>query len=244
MSKPRVISWFSCGAASAYATYLAHEKYGDRMEAVYCKVAEEHPDNMRFLREYEEKTGIPVKIIGDDTMNYSIYNVFRNRKYINGTGGAPCTMVLKKWVRQKYERPTDIQVFGYTVEEEHRIDRFLDANNGVDTDFLLFDKDITKKDCKVFLTDTLKLELPVMYKLGYGNNNCIGCVKGGMGYWNAIRKDFPEAFNKMAKIERELNHAILKDKNGPVFLDKLEPNRGNFKRDLPGACGFTCELRN
>lgn len=31
-----------------------------------------------------------------------------------------------------------------------------------------------------------------MYDLGYANNNCIGCVKGGIGYWNKIRIDFPE----------------------------------------------------
>ena len=85
------------------------------------------------------------------------------------------------------------------------------------------------------------LELPMMYKLGYQNNNCVGCVKGGMGYWNAIRVDFPEAFEKTAKLERRLQHAILKDKDGPVYLDELDPNRGNFKRDQPPACGFTCE---
>ncbi len=80
-----------------------------------------------------------------------------------------------------------------------------------------------------------------MYELGYSNNNCIGCVKGGMGYWNAIRKDFPKHFNKMAKLEREIGHSVNKDKEGAVYLDELDPNRGNFIRDLPGDCGFTCE---
>ena len=32
--------------------------------------------------------------------------------------------------------------------------------------------------------------------MGYNNNNCIGCIKGGMGYWNKIRVDFPEVFEK------------------------------------------------
>ena len=82
-----------------------------------------------------------------------------------------------------------------------------------------------------------------MYKLGYSNNNCVGCVKGGMGYWNAIRHDFPEMFDKMAKLERTLGHALLKDKEGPVYLDSLDPNRGNFKRDMPADCGFTCEWK-
>lgn len=30
-----VISWFSCGAASAIATVMAYHKYGPSMEAVY-----------------------------------------------------------------------------------------------------------------------------------------------------------------------------------------------------------------
>lgn len=62
------------------------------------------------------------------------------------------------------------------------------------------------------------IEIPAMYKMGYNNNNCIGCVKGGMGYWNKIRKDFPEVFNRMAVIEREVGATCLKDKSGKYFL--------------------------
>lgn len=237
----RVISWFSCGAASAYATYLAHQKYGDRMEAVYCRVAEEHPDNLKFLHQFEEKTGIPVKIIGDDSMNYSIYEVFRSRKFIKSPTGAPCTMVLKKRVRKAYQRFDDVQVFGYTVDESDRADRFIDSNNDVNTDFILIDKGITKPECMDWF-NSMGFDLPTMYKLGYQNNNCRGCVKGGMGYWSkGIKKDFPDIYDKMAKLEREIGHAINKDKNGPVYLDEITEPRGNFKRDMPRDCGFTCE---
>jgi 3'-phosphoadenosine 5'-phosphosulfate sulfotransferase (PAPS reductase)/FAD synthetase len=237
----RVISWFSCGAASAFATYLARDKYKDRpFEAVYCRVAEEHQDNFRFLQDFSNKCTLPVKVIGDEHKKFSIYNVFEERKFIKGQTGAPCTMVLKKNVRKKYQRPSDTQVFGYTAEEENRVDRFLDANNSVDADFILFDRGYTKKDCLEFVQD-LGIQIPVMYQLGYNNNNCIGCVKGGMGYWNKIRVDFPDAFERMAKLERKLGHAINKDKNGPVYLDVLASDRGNFKKDLPTDCGFTCE---
>ena len=236
----RVISWFSRGAASAYATYLAHQKYGSDMEAVYCKVAEESPDSCDFLQQFAYKLNIPVKTIGDESYNYSIYEVFRKRQFIKGPNGAPCTMILKKNVRKKYQREGDIQVFGYTAEEGGRVDRFIDSNNDVDADFILHDRGITKKECLEWVQD-VGLALPTMYKLGYANNNCIGCVKGGMGYWNAIRVDFPEAFNKMALLEREVGHAINKDQEGPVYLDVLASDRGNFTRDQPGDCGFTCE---
>ena len=47
----------------------------------------------------------------------------------------------------------------------------------------------------------------------------------------------------MAKLERKIGHAINKDKNGPVYLDVLASDRGNFKTDLPADCGFTCEWK-
>lgn len=238
----RVISWFSCGAASAFATYLAYEKYGDKLEAVYCRVKEESEDNLRFLAEFMEKTGIEVKVIGDESMDYSIFKVFHKRKFIKGPNGAPCTMILKKDVRKAYQRHDDIQIFGYTIDEMNRVNRFIDSNNEVITDFILVDKKLKKHHCMEWFSK-MGFELPEMYKLGYANNNCIGCVKGGMGYWNAIRVDFPEAFNKMALTEREIGHAINKGKEGPVYLDELHPERGSFKRDQPSDCGFMCEWR-
>lgn len=237
----RVISWFSCGAASAVATILAAVKYGD-IEAVYCRVEEEHPDNLRFLDDFTRVTGIPVKVIRDEQHQGSIYNVFTKRGFIKNQFGAPCTMILKKDMRKSYQRPTDTQVFGYTAEEQDRADKFIDGNNDVNQDFLLIDNGITKQDCYAHLTK-LGLKLPAMYHLGYSNNNCIGCVKGGMGYWNKIRKDFPEHFTKMAKLERFIGHDVNKDDDGPVYLDELAPNRGRFKVDMPADCGFTCEVK-
>ena len=140
----RVLSWFSCGAASAYATYLAKDKYHkNNFEAVYCRVSEEHRDNIRFLKDFENKCGISIKIIGDENFNFSIYRVFEHRKFIKGPTGAPCTSVLKKNVRKKYERPTDFQIFGYTIEEEHRAKSFIDAYNTDNTDFILLEKGVT-----------------------------------------------------------------------------------------------------
>jgi 3'-phosphoadenosine 5'-phosphosulfate sulfotransferase (PAPS reductase)/FAD synthetase len=237
----RIVSWFSCGAASAIATLLASEKY-KTIEAVYCRVVEEHEDNLRFLDDFSRVTGIPVKTIVNDKFEGSIYNVFLKRKFIKGPTGAPCTLELKKNMRKSYQRVNDIQVFGYTVEEQNRADRFIDSNADVKEDFILIDNNITKQECYERIR-WLGIELPVMYKLGYSNNNCVGCVKGGMGYWNQIRVDFPENFNKMAKLERFLGHAINKDKSGPVFLDVLDPDRGNKTKDAPADCGFTCEMK-
>jgi 3'-phosphoadenosine 5'-phosphosulfate sulfotransferase (PAPS reductase)/FAD synthetase len=239
----RVVSWFSCGAASAVATVLAAIKYGE-IEAVYCRVREEHEDNLRFIDDFTRVTGIPIKIIMDEPSDGSIYNIFLKRKFLKNQMGAPCTMILKKDMRKAYQRPNDIQVFGYTVEEQDRADKFIDGNNDVKEDFVLIENGITKNDCYRIIRDDLGIELPVMYRLGYQNNNCVGCVKGGMGYWNKIRRDFPAAFDKMAKLERTIGHAICRDEKGYVYLDQLAPGRGRYKDDAPGDCGFTCEVKS
>jgi 3'-phosphoadenosine 5'-phosphosulfate sulfotransferase (PAPS reductase)/FAD synthetase len=242
MQHPRVVSWFSCGAASAVATVLAAIKYGD-IEAVYCRVVDEHEDNLRFIDDFTRVTGIAVKTIMNEEHQGSIYSVFGKRGYIKNQYGAPCTMILKKDMRKEYQRPDDVQVFGYTMDEQDRADKFIDSNNDVSEDFPLISNQVTKQECYRLVKDVLGIELPMMYRLGYGNNNCIGCVKGGMGYWNKVRVDFPERFEKMARLERKLNFAVCKDRKGMVFLDSLDPKRGNPVKDAPTDCGFTCETK-
>lgn len=100
-------------------------------------------------------------------------------------------------------------MFGFTSEEGNRVERFHRENPDLQADMILHRKGITKAMCHQRIRDA-GIELPAMYRLGYKNNNCIGCVKGGKGYWNKIRKDFPDAFDRMAKMERKLNAAICK----------------------------------
>lgn len=86
------------------------------------------------------------------------------------------------------------------------------------------------------------IEIPAMYKMGYNNNNCIGCVKGGMGYWNKIRKDFPGVFNEVAQIERDVGATCLKDKDGRIFLDELPTWRGGTIEEIIPDCSLICQI--
>ena len=237
----RIISWFSCGAASAVATKIAIAESKTPVEVVYCHVKEEHPDNMRFLKDCEKWFGQPVIILEDEKYHGSIFEVFLKRKYIVGVQGAPCTMFLKKEVRKKYEKPGDVQVFGYTAEEEDRVERFMDSNNDVKLWSILIEKGLTKQDCLAMI-DRAGIELPAMYKLGYTNNNCVGCVKGGLGYWNKIKVDFPEAFNKMAQTERLLGVKILKSKGERIYLDELPVGAGDYPTEVSIECGIFCHM--
>lgn len=205
----RIVSWFSCGAASAVATKLAISE-GLPVTVVYCEVKEEHPDNKRFLHDCEEWFGQKIKILGNDKYERSIYTVFDKTRYLSGHRGARCTLELKKQVRKEFEQPDDTQIFGYTVEEQNRVDRFIDANNEVDFRAPLIERGLTKQDCLAMIVNA-GIEIPEMYKLGYKNNNCRGCVKAqSPSYWKKIQIDFPEYFEAMAAQEKRLGVKICK----------------------------------
>ena len=237
MSK-RIVCWFSCGAASAVATKLAIAENEGKLPVViaYTEVLEEHPDNKRFLAECERWFGQKIVILGNDYYQRSIYETFKTSA-MNIRGAAPCTRVLKKQVRERFEQVGDRQVFGYTAEEQQRYDRFIDANNDVDIWVPLIERGLGKEDCLAMLRNA-NIELPEMYKLGYHNNNCIGCVKGGMGYWNKIRVDFPEQFDRMAKLERFKKQTIFKDR----YLDELKPTDGNYPQEQSIECSIFCQM--
>lgn len=236
----RVLVWFSCGAASAVAAKFASERYPD-CEVLYCDTLKyEHPDNTRFLNDVSSWIGKPIKILKSEKYS-DIFDVFDKTGWLVGPGGARCTTELKKNVRKAYAQPGDVNIFGLTSDEQNRIDRFEDQNSGVACDWVL--QNTSKSECYRILQST-GIDLPQMYKLGYNNNNCIGCIKGGMGYWNKIRVDFPESFERMSKQERKMNVAICSTKVGDkrvrVFLDELDPSAG---RDVPLPdieCGTLC----
>lgn len=229
----RTLCWFSCGDASAVAAKFALSLY-ENVEVLYCDTfAYEHPDNRRFFNEVQTWLDTPIKILRSEKYT-DIYDVFHKTKFLNGPHGARCTTELKKNVRKKYQKVDDVHIFGYTVEEKHRIDRFRKENPDLIAKFPLFDHGITKADCHRIIHNA-GIELPVMYRLGFHNNNCIGCVKGKKGYWNKIRIHFPEIFWKMARLERELDFALC-----GVFLDELPPNAGRYIDEPSIECGVLC----
>lgn len=240
----RIVCWFSCGAASAVATKLAIEenKRGENLPLVVarCRIDEEHEDNDRFSAACENWFGVPIVELKSEKYGSSIYGVFQKRKYIVGVAGAPCTHHLKKEIRQKFQQQGDRHVFGYTVEEQGRADRFIDANNDVDLWSVLIDSNLTHADCLAIVARA-GIKLPAMYLMGYKNNNCIGCVKGGAGYWNKIRVDFPSKFKQMATLEREMNVSVLRVGGSRVFLDELNPCAGRYEAEPEVQCGIFCE---
>lgn len=238
----RVVSWFSHGAASAIATKMTLADFGPDVVIACIDTGGEHDDNERFRADCAAWFDHAIVMLKSEKYA-DPWDVFARERYLVGPSGAKCTAELKKKVRHAFERPTDLQVFGYTADprDAKRAARFLDQNPGVDMRAPLVERGITKADCLALL-ERAGIELPAMYRLGYANNNCIGCVKGGMGYWNKVRVDFPEAFARMAAQERDLGHTVLRSGGEPLYLDELDPDRGDYKGETPSDCSLDCQM--
>jgi hypothetical protein len=238
----RVLVWYSDGAASAVAAHLAVQKYADRCEVVKCDTtADEHPDNLRFRRDVEGWIGRKVKLIRSETYA-TVDEVFDRTRYMAGIAGARCTTELKKLPRLAHQRPDDVHVFGYTVEEKNRAADFEANNPELICDWLLIDQWVRKVDCHRILRGA-GIRQPDMYVLGFEHNNCLGCVKAtSPGYWNRVRREFPEVFARRARQSREIGARLTRVDGQRVFLDELGPSVGLNEPDGDIECGPFCHM--
>lgn len=240
----RIVAWYSDGDASAVAAMLALQQYGPkRVVVVRIDVGSEHPDNARFRKEIEAWLGVEILTLKSEQYA-DTWEVWEGEGYLRDQYGAPCTRALKRNVRESFATMNDIQVFGFTSEEQDRAEEFAWRNPEIMLLSPLIENHLSKNDCHGIVAQA-GIEIPAMYRLGYLNNNCIGCVKGGMWYWNKIRVDFPDVFERMALLERKLGFALLSDRRGgerkPLFLDELAPNRGRKQDEPKIECSVFCQ---
>lgn len=230
------VVWVSAGVSSFIAGYLAK----DVDEWIYIDIADQHPDSMRFIHDCEKVIGRPITVLSSPYYQ-TVEDVCRSVRYVNGPSGAPCTRLLKKQVRKRWEEEHAGEqltyVWGMDCNEKNRADRIVAGFPEIMHEFPLIKRNLTKDDAHGILRQ-LGIRRPVMYDMGYSNNNCIGCVKGGAGYWNRIRKDFPDVFRARAEMERDIGHSILKG----CFLDKLPDNKGNMNNEIMEECSILCQI--
>lgn len=237
--------WFSCGAASAVAAKVTLEKYGDthNVRVINNPVIEEHSDNQRFLRDVERWLGVKVEgAVNPDYPSCSAVDVWEKRQYMSGIAGAPCTLELKKKARREWEEnnDADFHVLGFTADEARRAAN-MQAGELPELLPILVNEGITKADCFMIIRDA-GIELPEIYKLGYPNANCIGCVKAtSPTYWNHVRKMHPEIFQERADQSRRLGVRLVRVKGERIFLDELHPeSKGQAMKNMDFECGIFC----
>ena len=230
-----IVSWFSAGVSSAVATKLLIDQID---KVIYIHIDDHHPDTLRFVEECEQWFGKPIERLQAQVKNVADAMCFFPSR---GFGRfSPCTQILKRRPRKYWESDTKDElsyVWGMDCTENTRAENIKKAMPKSRHSFPLIEQSISKEHAHQILASS-GIKRPEMYNLGYSNNNCVGCVKGGKGYWNHIRVDFPEIFEERAKLERKLGGSFIKD----VYLDELDPSAGRHEKPIVDDCGIFCQI--
>lgn len=239
--KQRVVSWFSCGAASAVASRLALRADPEATVA-YCETGAEHPDNERFMADCVRWFNAPIERLRSE--DYAdTWDVWEKTRWLAGIDGARCTIELKVSPRLLFQRPTDVHVFGYTADklDAARATRMVENYPELTMSFPLVERGITKAACLSMIKHA-GIALPPMYAMGFQNNNCIPCVKAtSPDYWALVRLRFPAEFARMAKLSRELDVRLCRIDGERAFIDEIAPDHPTTNPIQP-SCDFLCHI--
>ena len=241
MKKPYTVMWFSAGVSSAVAWKLAKDEID---KVLYIHIDDQEADTLRFVYEVADWVGGEIEVLQHERFK-SVDDVCRDARYMSGIAGARCTLTLKKQVREKWERENaDLYpfryVWGFDAGEVGRIERVREMNDEFEHMFPLAEAKMHKQEVHEVLRAS-GIKRPRMYELGYHNNNCIGCVKSqSPAYWNKIRADFPEVFQKRMELSDELGVKLVKVGGERIALSELDPDEGSGMEPIVDECGILC----
>ena len=223
-----VVAWWSGGITSAVACKIAVDLY-DKVRVIFMDTKNEHPDTERFRLDCEKWYGQPIETISAIPDKYeSIQDTWYRHQSLNVANGAICSSVLKRRLREDWQKQNDYsqQVFGFEFEQsEFKRAKAMKINHPqAKPIFPLLMTGLTKEDCMGMVIGA-GIKPPEMYALGFTNNNCFGtgCVQGGVGYWKKIQREFPEKFEAMAKVEHDLTD--LKGKPVTCLRDQSKKSK-------------------
>lgn len=233
----RRVCWFSAGAASAVATKLSKPDV-----IAYCETGSEDEDNARFIVDCERWFGQRVTRLRN-TAYRDTWDVWEKRRYLAGISGAPCTGELKIKPRLAFQYPDDIHVFGYTADSSDvaRADALREHWPDLRVETPLIDRGLTKAGCLAIIR-TAGIKPPRVYEMGFPNANCIPCVKAtSAAYWALVRQRFPERFERMAKLSRELGCRLTRINGERAFIDEI-PEDHPVTEPIAPECDFLCAM--
>lgn len=232
----KIIGWFSGGITSAVAIYKAIELYGvDNIRCIFIDTHNESDDTYRFKKDCEIWWNMKIETISAIPDKYtSIEDVWIKHKGMNFANGAICSGELKRAVRERWQKDNDydLQVFGFDASvREFRRSRGLTLNHPkAKAIYPLLMFGLSKKDCAEIIQE-YGILLPESYRLGFENNNCLktGCVQGGIGYWQWMKKIKPENYQYMGEMEHYLTNLTGK----PVYICKDQSKKNGKSGNEP-----------
>lgn len=202
----KIICWWSGGITSAVACKVAIDLFGkENCQVLMMDTRNEDEDTYRFLLDCQKWYGLKIGMISSFTSEVkTIQDVWYNSQSLNVAHGAICSSTLKRDLRLKWQKENEFkhQVFGFEFNRALSVSKNYPDSKPI---FPLLMMGYDKEKCLQIVNEA-GIEVPRAYKFGFHNNNCLktGCVQGGIGYWQKMHREFPEKYDRMAKVEHDL----------------------------------------
>jgi hypothetical protein len=242
----RVVVGFSGGVTSAWCAGWALRTYPrEEVILMWHDTKEEHPDTYRFIHEMAAALDMPITERSDGR---SVTQVFRDEGFLGNNQNSMCSRILKQdqgnlFIRELKDAGYEVvKVVGMSAKEPKRVARqaALALEGGFTLRMPMIETDTTKQEAVDWVL-SIGVKPSAMYCWSE-HANCVGCVKGGMAYWQAVAKHAPEVFAQRVALEEEFGHGILRggDREHYPLKDLVNirlKRQVNFKEQIEiGAC--------
>lgn len=257
MSEAARVVMYSGGVGSwAAAKRVAAQHGTDHLTLLFCDTKTEDADTYRFLRESAANVGGRLVEVADGR---TIWEVFRDTKFLGNSRVDPCSRILKREVAQRWladncDPASTVVYVGIDWSEEHRFTRLRERHLPWVYQAPLCEAPyLGKREIHEWATRE-GLRQQRLYQMGAAHANCGGgCVKMGIGGFARLLAADPTTYAEWERQEQSLRNdlgdvAILTDRrNGervPMTLHglRLRLNSGE-QVDLfdIGGCGCFAE---
>lgn len=248
------IVFYSGGICSWMTAKRVINKNGkDNVILLFTDTLIEDKDTYRFIDETVKEMNVEYVRVADGRTPFEVY---KDAKFLGNNRIAPCTHKLKQipaknWIKENYKPDECILYLGLDWTEEHRINAPIKNWLPYRVEFPMIEKPLLLKDQYLNELAKTNIEVPRLYKLGFGHNNCGGfCCRAGQGHFAMLLKTMPKRFNFYEKEEEKMRVLLKKDvaimkktKNKITFPYTLKQLRLDIQAKIPidtddhGGCG-------
>lgn len=214
----------------------------------------EDEDTYRFIHEAAANVGGELVVLNEGR---TIWEVFRDDRFLGNSRLANCSKFLKirpcrKWLEENRDPADTIVYVGIDAFELHRLPAIVRNYLPYRAEAPLTEPPYLDRDDMIAACVAAGIEVPYLYRIGAGHNNCGGfCVRGGQAHFEWLLRTNPERYRHHERKEQELREHLGKDvtilrrtvDRAPVpitmraFREELETQPALFDADDFGGCG-------
>jgi len=252
-ARVKAVVLFSGGIASWAAARRTVERFSD-VTLLFTDTLSEDEDLYRFLGEAAADVGAPLFKVSEGR---TIWEVFRDEKFLGNSRVDPCSRVLKreqsrKWLVANRDPADTTVILGYDWTELHRLERAQAAWAPWRVEAPMTEPPYRLRAELMGDLEGRGIRPPRLYGLGFEHNNCGGgCVKAGQSHFAHLLQVFPSRFAEWEAHEAEMrvqlgDVAILRDRTGDeskpmplsVLRERLEAGQAIPLWEIGGCACF------